>query len=163
MMDKIIDLDVSTIIMSGSLEISGYLTRLTPEICLEINAHGGYLKTGTYVIGDSIGWKDYTLTFQDDHAYYYEFKNDTGTFNIMKIMNGKSSYVSQCGNPNHNATVIIFSPLGQQYGICERIKNGNGDFSMINNYIFHPQNYVQFKTSDKCLGRTLKNIIILRN
>lgn len=162
-MDKIIDLDTSIIITSGNLKISGYLTRMTPEIYIEVNMHGNYLKTGTYVIGDSIGWKDYTFTFQDDHACYYEFKNDTGTFNIMKIMDGKSSYVSLCGNPNHNATVVIFSPLGRQYGICEGVKNGEGDFSMINNYIFDPQNHDQFRTSDKCLGQTLKNIVTLRN
>ena len=158
---EIKDLDASTIIRAGTLEREGYLTRISHEVLIEINRHGIFPSTGTFLIDNpSPKYSDFTCVYSNKIFTQYTYTTGTRNFYIEKYIPGKSSYISFCGNPNHSATLVIHDcNKGKKYCICQGVMEDSGDFDLIKKYIFFPEEYKLFEhPQDKCLGRILKQI-----
>jgi len=155
------DVDTSTIISSGTLKREGFLPRLTTEVLAEVIRHGIPASSGTFLEdGKTPGYIDFTSVFSNSIVSQYEYTSGMRRFFIEKFAPGKSSYLSLCGNKHHSAIFVVHDTVsGKNYGVCEGVLGDPGDFSLVKQYIFYPDEHTQFEApKDKCLGRTLKNI-----
>lgn len=169
MQEKVLDLDSSKIISAGTVQRNGYLPRITEAVRQEIIRHGIDLSTSTYILDQkTASYSDFTSVYGNNNSVVaiYAFKTGTRDFLIEKFAVGKSSYVSLCGNQNHPAIAMITdTDSGKKYGICDQVEKRGGDFSLVSGYIFYPEDHKREQLelpADKCLGRTLKNILCSR-
>lgn len=164
-MKPIIDVDPSWIISTGTTKISGYTTRLTAEAISEVNRNGNYLRGTTDIIIDEAApnWSSFKLIDEDSNISCYLFETTSGTFFIRRGLTDRNHCESECSNPNHYASVVIYSPSNVAYGICSQIADkydgNNADFAWVKKYIFWPEKYHELRTRDKCFGQTIKKII----
>lgn len=165
-MKEVRDADTSTIISSGTLIRDGFLLRLTTEVLAEVIRHNIPASSGTFLEdGETPNYTDFTSVFSNSIVSQYKYTSGTHDFFIEKFTIGKSSYLSLCGNKHHPAIFVVHNTVsGRNYGVCEGVLGDSGDFSLVKQYIFYPDEHTQFEApKDKCLGRTLKNISKINN